>query len=529
MYRQPPIFSPDEILVYLRKSRADDPSMTVEEVLAKHERILLNWIEENLDKPIPQENYYREVISGESLDSREEMKKLLKRIESPKIKAIWSVDPQRISRGDLEDCGRIIKLLRFTKTMVITPYKIYDLDDEYDRDGFKRELERGNDYLEYFKKIQRRGVDVSIQSGNYIGKDAPYGYNKTKIMVGKKKCPTLEINEDEAQVVRLIFDWYANDGIGATKIAHRLNEMGYRTRFGKLWNKETINTMLNNITYIGKIRARHRVTTYNVVDQEVIKGSKRNPDAEIYDGKHDAIIDEETWNKIRDRKAGHHHGRSTLILSNPLAGLLYCKCGYALAKVNGRDKPRYLCTYQKYCHNASVYADEVIEAICDSLKQNIEDFTVELEKGDDGLYEKHQEHIAFLEKKLAEAERKEIALWEKYTEEGMPKAIFDKLRTKAEEEKKNLESALQKASRDMPVRIDYGEKIARFHEAIDMLNDPKISAEVKNRFLKTIIKRIDYERKPSIRMSAAEAKEKGLKTENGWHTPDFELDIHLLV
>ena len=111
----------------------------------------------------------------------------------------------------------------------------------------------------------------------------------------------------------------------------------------------------------------------------------------------------------------------------------------------------------------------------------------------------------------------------------MPKAIFDKLRTKAEEEKKNLESALQKASRDMPVRIDYGEKIARFHEAIDMLNDPKISAEVKNRFLKTIIKRIDYERKPSIRMSAAEAKEKGLKTENGWHTPDFELDIHLLI
>ena len=70
MYRQPPKFSPDEILVYLRKSRADDPSMTVEEVLAKHERILLNWIEENLDKPIPQENYYREVISGESLDSR---------------------------------------------------------------------------------------------------------------------------------------------------------------------------------------------------------------------------------------------------------------------------------------------------------------------------------------------------------------------------------------------------------------------------------------------------------------------------
>lgn len=37
MYRQTPTFSPNEILVYLRKSRADDPSMTVEEVLKKME------------------------------------------------------------------------------------------------------------------------------------------------------------------------------------------------------------------------------------------------------------------------------------------------------------------------------------------------------------------------------------------------------------------------------------------------------------------------------------------------------------
>lgn len=531
MYRKIPTFSPDEILVYLRKSRADDPSMTVEEVLAKHERILLNWIEENLDKPIPQENYYREVISGESLDSREEMKKLLKRIESPKIKAIWSVDPQRISRGDLEDCGKIIKLLRFTNTMVITPYKVYDLDDEYDRDGFKRELERGNDYLEYFKKIQRRGVDISLQSGNFVGTTAPYGYNKIKVTVGKKKCPTLEINEEEARVVRMIFDWYANEGIGATKICNRLNDMGIRTRSGQLWGRATIITMLGNEAYIGKIRARYRITTHTVVDQEIIKGTTRNKECEVFDGKHEAIIDEDIFYRIQNKRANHHHGRSTLILSNPLAGLLYCECGTAISRrgFQFRSEPRYMCESQKYCHNASATVREVIEAVCEALKKEIEDFTVRLENDDESLYERHDEHIKFLQKKLIEAEEKEIALWEKYTEEGMPKTIFDKLRSKCEDEKKNLEIALKTAYDNAPQRIDYQERIARFHEAIDMLNDGEVSAEVKNRFLKTIIKRIDYRRNPSVRISSEEAKKQNKKTVNGWYTPDFELDVHLLI
>ena len=41
-------FSPDEFLVYLRKSRSDDPLLAVEEVLAKHEAILDEWCEKNL-------------------------------------------------------------------------------------------------------------------------------------------------------------------------------------------------------------------------------------------------------------------------------------------------------------------------------------------------------------------------------------------------------------------------------------------------------------------------------------------------
>ena len=164
---------PDEVLDYLRKSRTDDPSLTVEEVLSKHETILDEWAERNLGAKVPEENKYREVVSGETIADRPEVQKVLKRIESPKIKAILIVEVQRLSRGDLEDCGRLIKILRYTNTMVITPQKIYDLRDEYDRDAFERELKRGNEFLEYQKKIMQRGTLLSVSQGNYVGSVPP--------------------------------------------------------------------------------------------------------------------------------------------------------------------------------------------------------------------------------------------------------------------------------------------------------------------------------------------------------------------
>ena len=171
-------YEPEQILIYLRKSRSDDPLLSLEEVLQKHEAILMDWASRNLDSPIPEANIYREVVSGETIDGRPEVQKLLQRIENPRIKAVLIVEVQRLSRGDLEDCGRIMKLFRYTNTKVITPMKTYNLSDEYDRDAFERELKRGNDYLEYYKKIQNRGKLLSAKDGNYIGSVAPYGYEK---------------------------------------------------------------------------------------------------------------------------------------------------------------------------------------------------------------------------------------------------------------------------------------------------------------------------------------------------------------
>ena len=63
-----------------------------------------------------------------------------------------------------------------------------------------------------------------------------------------------DINEQEAEIVRLIFDKYVYEGYGAQRIATYLNNAGYRARSGKCWNPGSLRGMVCNLTYMGVLR-----------------------------------------------------------------------------------------------------------------------------------------------------------------------------------------------------------------------------------------------------------------------------------
>ena len=77
----------NQIIIYLRKSRAER-NETVEEVLARHEKILQDYAEQTFGTKIPEANIYREVVSGETLDERIEIKKIFNRLENEPIRAL---------------------------------------------------------------------------------------------------------------------------------------------------------------------------------------------------------------------------------------------------------------------------------------------------------------------------------------------------------------------------------------------------------------------------------------------------------
>ena len=535
------------IYIYLRKSRSDDPSLTVEEVLEKHEARLQEWAMNNFGAKIPEENIMREVVSGETIDDRPEMIRLLSMIESPKVQAILIVEPQRLSRGDLEDAGRIIKLFRYTNTLICTPPKTYDLRDEYDRDNFERELKRGNEFLEYQKKIMNRGREQSVKSGNFIGSIAPYGYKKIVVLDGKKKCHTLEIVEEQAEVVRMIFDMYVNQDMGRVNISKHLNDLNIKSAKGGLWKQDAIKDLLENEHYIGKVRWNWRKTVKIVEDGEVRAVRPKTEIGEylVYDGRHEAIISEELFFAAREKQGRNHRAKPKTRVRNPLAGLLYCQCGRAMSLRTYKTKdgeercaPRLLCDNQSYCGTSSCLYDEIMDRVVGVLEQCIEDFEIRIQNNDDDSIKHHASLVKRLKAKYEELCKKELSQWEKYTEEEMPKHIFDALNEKVLKEKEEVQEALCKANESIPTRVDYEEKLYRFKDALEALKDPEVPALQKNNLLKACIDRIDYKREKAERIKSQQTKyydkelkktrhTSPLKKGGNWSNPQIELDIKL--
>lgn len=550
MFYQPTMdFKPEEVLVYLRKSRSDDPLLSVEEVLAKHETILDEWAEKYLGGKVPEENKYREVVSGETIDDRPEVQKVLKLIESPKYKAVLIVEVQRLSRGDLEDAGRIIKLFRYSNTFAITPPKTYDLRDEYDRDMFERELKRGNEFLEYQKKIMNRGRLLSVSQGNFIGSRPPYGYDRVQITEGKKKCYTLQENKEQADVVRMIFDMYVNQDMGRPSIAHRLDELEIKPPKGERWSPYALKDLLENVHYIGKVKWNWRKTVKVIEDSEVVTTRPKSKIGEylIYEGKHEAIISDELFYAAREKQGRNHRAKPTTKVRNPLAGLVYCQCGRSMSlrtykKKDGslRSPARLICESQAHCKTSSALFNEMIDKVCDILKECIHDFEVRIQNDDKDSQKLHDNLIKRLKARQEELNKKEISQWEKYTEEGMPKHIFDKLNEKVLKEKEEVQQALCKAYESMPEPVDYEEKLFRFRDALDTLQNPDAPAEVQNKLLKACIERIDYNREKAVRIKSQQIRyydktlkknvyRSPLKTGGNWTAAPIELDVKLKV
>lgn len=548
-------FSPDEILVYLRKSRTDDPLLSVTEVLAKHESILDEWADKNLNAPIPERNKFKEVVSGETISDRPEFQKILKLIESPKIKAILAVEVQRLSRGDLEDAGRLIKLLRYTNTLVITPTKTYDLINEYDRDIFERELKRGNEFLEYQKKIMNRGRLLSVSQGNFIGNCAPYGYEKIVIQEGKKKCHTLAINEEQAEVVRMIYNMYVNDDMGCNNICKHLDSIGITPPRGKHWSPVAMKDMLANVHYIGKVKWNYRKTVTIVEDSEIIQTRPKAKEGEylIYDGKHPAIISEDLYNAAQAKRGRNHRAKSTTKVRNPLAGLVYCKCGRAMSlryykRPDGTEKssPRLICDGQVHCDSGSCLYSEMIDIVVDILKEKIADYETQVNNNSEDIVKEHAKLIKNLEKKLSNIKDKELSQWEAQTDPDpanrMPPQIFKQLNEKLLKEKAEVENALNNAYDNMPTPINYEQKIITLQDALNALLDDEVSNAEKNKFLKRCIDVIEYHRERPQRIQSTEKRTrkngrvdgKNLKPNplpvgGNWTNPPIEITVKLNV
>ena len=485
-------------IIYLRKSRQDDPNETVEEVLAKHETILQEWAEKELGGRIPEENIYREVISGESIADREEIKKVLARLEDPNIKGVIVIEPSRLSRGDLADCAKIIDSFRFSHSLIATPYMTYDLENKMERKFFQDELLRSNEFLEYTKSILWRGRIAAVKRGCYINTTAPYGFKRIKI----GKDHTLEIIEEEAEVVRLAFALYVKEDLTPFRIAQRLNEMGIPSSLGGKWSRDTIHSMLRNAHYAGYVVFNKSKETQMLENGEIVKRRILQPDEEIImaEGKHKAIIDRETWEAAQKLVARHPRINTKRELVNPLSGILVCgKCGRALKYAQYvKAEPRYTCKSKPICYK-TVKVDAMQKAVIVALEQS-ELPALELKaKNDDGNAVKIQRKLLEkLEKQMEDYRAQEDRQYELLeTNPNYPQEVFNRRNAELRQKMEECKSAIYKAKSTLPESVDYSERVDKLKTAIDVLKDDTATANEKNKVLKAIVEKIEYHGQPS--------------------------------
>lgn len=491
--------NPNDYFLYLRKSRADNEYEAVEETLAKHERQLQDFAIRLLGNRIPEHNIFREVVSGETIQDRPDIQKILSLIESSSVCGVFVIDPQRLSRGDWEDGGKILSSFKYSDTLILTPAKIYDLHNKFDYDFFKMELSRGNDYLEYTKEILRRGRVASVKNGNFIGSVAPYGFDKIII----DKTPTLTINRKEAEAVNIAAKKCVYDDMGWTAIGKSLERMGYKPRNAEHWNPYTLRDICINPVNIGKIRWNRRKVVKMYDDGKLVKKRPVNhsEDAILVDGNFDGIMEPELYYKLIKKAGIMTKEKSNTALVNPFAGLLYCKCGHAMIyrsyHKNGveRSAARLICTHRSHCNTKSVLFDVAYESIIDCLEDTVKDFAFKLQHDNSmDTYALQTKMLAEQREELKKLDTKQEELYD-FLEDGIyTKEVFlqrsDRLKSKREEVEKQI-----KYLQDNTVEpVDYTEKIATFKDVINALRDDSISAKHKNSLLKTIIKRIDYDR-----------------------------------
>lgn len=264
--------------------------------------------------------YIDEGVSGKSISGRPEMKRLLKDIESKNFSKVIVYKIDRISRKS-KDAMEIAERCEQANVSLISLNENFDIATPMGKMIFQ--------IMSNFSEYERNTIVDRAKMG--MLQRAKQGlYNGGRVFGYESVNKELVINESDAHVIRLIFD-YAEQDLGYKAIVSRINTMGYKTKRGAYFSINTIKTILDNPIYIGKIR-------FNRFQNWAEKHRKgMNEDYILVDGKHEPIITQEQWDRVQQIRKKRSIRPSQSNKPYILNGLIRCpKCGYGM--VSGSSK-----------------------------------------------------------------------------------------------------------------------------------------------------------------------------------------------
>ena len=268
-------------------------------------------------------SYIDEGISGTLVKKREEFLKMIEDARIHKFDLILTKEISRFSRSTLDS-------IMYTQELLSNGVGVYFLNDNINTilpDSELRLTMMSSIAQDEVRRLSERvsfGMKRSIDNGVVLGCSNIYGYVKDK---GK-----LVIDEEQAEMIKIIFDRYANTTDGLSKVSRYLYNLGYKSRTGKRIDTTILTRIIENPKYKGYYCGhKSKVLDYRTKQKKRLNES----DWIIYKDYENVppIVSEELWErantKLRERQDSFtNRSVNKAVFQNryTYSGKIYCGC-----------------------------------------------------------------------------------------------------------------------------------------------------------------------------------------------------------
>ena len=322
----------------------------------------------------------------------------------------------------------------------------------------------------------KRGMNEKFSRGGVVSQP-PFGYK----MQGGIFAP----DEASAPIVQMIYSDYLAD-VPVVQIARKLNDMGIRTRYGNTWENRTIEYVLTNPVYTGKLRR----------SQAGKKPDRFHEQDELVDAEHAPIIDDATFEAVQAKRAEvkklyRKYARKGQPIQYMLKGLVRCDtCGSTLVMLSAAGKYLQCGNYNRgKCQvSHSIKADKLNNLIISKIREDLSDPAFlsyvtkkaaprQAESPIPALIEKEEKKL----ERVKEAFAAGIDTLEEYKQNKQ--RILDSI--------ESLRAQLAEASPALS-EADLSDFARKLRYTLDTLSDPAASEMIKNLALRGIVEKIIF-------------------------------------
>ena len=446
--------------------------------------------------------YADEGISGKQIKHRKQFQQMMIDAKAKKFDKVVVKDVSRFARNTVD-------LLQSVREL-----KSYGVQVDFLNNG--EVMEGGSEFILTILGAMAQQESANMSKRVKFGKDITAKKGRVPNLVfGYDKIPderyTLKINEEEAKIVKEIFESYVYKGIGTTKIAWNLNDRGIRTKKTKSkWVQTSIVRMLKNPIYTGRVTNKKSEVT------DFITGTRKElPEEEwiVVEKPEMRIISDELFNRAQELleqrsnefKLNNKREKTEYVFST----LIYCKhCGYSFRRIkrkytaDGPEYIRWVCSGRNsmgvnHCPNTTVIDEEellnAIKIYLKSIIKNKKDFMKAVEKEFEKitkLRENNERSEESLLKKIEKVTVKKQKYMEMFQNEIINIQELKKYTNPLNEDIARLERELKLITSEIKEK-DVLEK--ELNKTIKTVDDILNNQTITNAMLKTIIDVIEVD------------------------------------